>query len=71
MLTARGEDGMRPAGSAGWCGTFNDFYWIDPVNRIVAALHMQYLPLFEPTALSLFRSFERGVYLALGNHRRN
>lgn len=57
--------GLRSAGSFGWCGTFNNYYWIDPTNGIAAALHMSYLPLFDPAAMQLYERFERAVYAAL------
>lgn len=62
LLSVEGEPGMRPAGSFGWCGTFNTFYWMDPYNRLVAALYTQYLPFFDPGALEFAREFERAVY---------
>lgn len=62
MVTRKGEPGLRPAGSFGWCGTFNTFYWVDPVNKLVAALYTQYLPFFDPGALELLDRFEREVY---------
>jgi hypothetical protein len=48
MITTEGAPVLRPAGSVGWCGTFNTFHWLDPRHDLAAALHMQYLPLFEP-----------------------
>jgi len=65
MLTVTGQPGMRPAGSFGWCGTFNNYYWIDPVNDLAAALHMSYLPLFDPEAIALYEAFERTLYACL------
>jgi methyl acetate hydrolase len=62
LLTVEGQPGMRPTGSFGWCGTFNTFYWIDPRNRLAAALYMQYLPFFDPGALTFAREFELAVY---------
>lgn len=62
MLTAEGMPGMRPAGSAGWCGTFNTFYWFDGRNDLAAGLYMQYLPLFDPAAMELATDFERAIY---------
>jgi methyl acetate hydrolase len=65
MVTAVAEPGRRAAGSAGWCGTFNNYFWVDFATGVAAALHMSYLPLFDPGAIELFREFERGVYAAL------
>jgi CubicO group peptidase (beta-lactamase class C family) len=64
-ITTADAPGLRPAGSFGWCGTFNNFYWIDPTNGIAAGLHMSYLPLFDPAAMDLYEQFERAVYAAL------
>lgn len=63
-ITTASSPGLRPAGSFGWCGTFNNYYWIDPENEIAAGLHMSYLPLFDPAATHLFEQFERAVYAA-------
>lgn len=65
MVTAEGRPGYRPTGSAGWIGTFNNYYWIDPVNGVTGALHMSYLPLCEQRAVDLFDAFERAVYAGL------
>jgi methyl acetate hydrolase len=64
-ITTADAPGLRPAGSFGWCGTFNNFYWIDPRNGIAAGLHMSYLPLFDPAAMDLYEQFERAIYKAL------
>jgi methyl acetate hydrolase len=64
-ITTADTPGLRPAGSFGWCGTFNNYYWIDPKNGIAAGLHMSYLPLFDPAALELYEQFERTIYAAL------
>jgi methyl acetate hydrolase len=64
-VTTADAPGLRPAGSFGWCGTFNNYYWIDPKNGIAAGLHMSYLPLFDPAAIQLYEQFERAIYAAL------
>jgi len=64
MVTETGRPGRRPAGSAGWCGTFNSFYWIDPVNGVTGALHTQYLPFYDRRAVDLFDALEAAVYAA-------
>lgn len=63
-ITTADMPGLRPAGSFGWCGTFNNYYWVDPRNGIAAALHMSYLPLFDPAAMDLYERFERAIYAA-------
>jgi CubicO group peptidase (beta-lactamase class C family) len=67
MVTTKGAPGLRPAGSAGWCGTFNNYYWIDRAAGVAAALHMSYLPLFDPAATGLFERFECAVYESLNS----
>lgn len=64
-ITVADSPGLRPAGSFGWCGTFNNYYWMDPVNELAAALHMSYLPLFDPAATELYEQFERAIYSSL------
>jgi methyl acetate hydrolase len=65
MITSEGMPGLRPTGSAGWCGTFNTFHWLDPANDLAAALYMQYLPLFDPAAMDLADEFERAIYTSV------
>ncbi len=62
LVTAVGRPGLRAAGSAGWAGTFNTFYWIDPRRDVAAGLYLQTLPFFDPPALRLSEDFERAVY---------
>jgi CubicO group peptidase (beta-lactamase class C family) len=62
MITVDSRPGRRPARSFGWCGTFNTFYWIDPVNQLVAAIYMQTLPFLDPAAVELADAFEEAVY---------
>jgi methyl acetate hydrolase len=64
LLTVVPRPGMRAEGSAGWCGTFNTFYWIDRRSGLTASLYLQTLPFFEPGALGLAAEFERAVYRA-------
>jgi CubicO group peptidase (beta-lactamase class C family) len=60
-----GPDG-RSAGSVGWAGMANTFYWIDPSRKISGALATQILPFFDETAVALFQAFERRVYATTG-----
>jgi CubicO group peptidase (beta-lactamase class C family) len=54
----------RAAGSAGWAGAFNTFYWIDRVNGLAAALYTQTLPFWEKSIVELYGRFEQAVYHA-------
>jgi methyl acetate hydrolase len=55
----------RPAGSLGWAGLANSYYWIDPVNRVCGVWATQLFPFFSPPAIAGFRAFERAVYDSL------
>lgn len=52
----------RHAGSYGWAGICNTFFWVDPAARIGAALMMQVSPFCDAGCLQLLRRFERAVY---------
>ncbi|MFV0526589.1 MAG: serine hydrolase domain-containing protein [Acidimicrobiales bacterium] len=52
----------RPAGSAGWGGMANLFYWIDRRSGIGGFFATQLLPFFGPTTLETFLEVERAVY---------
>jgi methyl acetate hydrolase len=55
----------RSAGSGGWAGIFNTFFWVDREAGIAAGLFMQYIPFVDDVAVDLHRRFERAVYDAL------
>ena len=54
--------GMRAAGSLGWAGLFNVFYWWDPTNGVAATILMQLVPFQDPRAMELYANFEKAVY---------
>jgi methyl acetate hydrolase len=55
----------RSAGSLAWAGLANTYYWIDPVKDVTGVMCSQLFPFMDDEAISLFRSFERGVYASL------
>jgi methyl acetate hydrolase len=61
-LTESSRPGMRPAGSGGWGGLWNTFYWLDPVNGITAGFYTQTLPFCDPGVIEAYEAFERAVY---------
>ena len=62
MLTpSAGPDG-RSAGSQGWGGVANCYFWIDPAKRIAGAFFTQIMPFGDKRALALSAAFERCVY---------
>ena len=52
----------RPAGSAGWAGFSNIFYWIDRANNLGGLWGTQILPFMDPVAYQGFLDFETMVY---------
>jgi methyl acetate hydrolase len=55
----------RTAGSGGWAGIFNTFFWVDRDMGVAAGLFMQYIPFVDDVAVDLLQRFERAVYDAL------
>ncbi len=55
----------RPAGSLGWAGLANLFYWIDRKNGIGGFWATQILPFADPTSVSGYLDFETAVYDSL------
>ena len=56
----------RSAGSLGWAGLANSFFWIDPAKGIGGAYLTQVLPFIDEKAFPLYLDFERAVYENLG-----
>jgi methyl acetate hydrolase len=52
----------RPAGSLGWAGLSNCYFWIDPLNNIAGIFGAQVLPFIDEKAFPLFSEFEKTVY---------
>ncbi len=56
----------RSAGSLGWAGLGNTYFWIDPRRDIAGIILMQILPFMDTRAMTLFTTFENAVYAARG-----
>ena len=52
----------RPAGSIGWAGLGNLFYWVDRSNGVAGFWATQLFPFMDPVALNGFLAFESAVY---------
>ncbi|GED97787.1 serine hydrolase domain-containing protein [Gordonia crocea] len=52
----------RPAGSLGWAGLANLYYWIDRQNDVAGIWGTQILPFADPTSIGGFLEFETAVY---------
>ncbi len=56
----------RPAGSIGWAGLANTYFWIDRKNRIGGYWATQVFPFFDPVSFtSGYLDFETAVYDAI------
>jgi len=62
MLNQEPGPNGRSAGTVGWAGLGNLYYWLDPVRRIAGVILTQILPFADPAVLRLYGEFERGVY---------
>jgi len=62
------EKGMfgRNAGSIGWAGLANTYFWIDPVLNQAAVILMQTLPSGDSGAIKTLCGFEAAIYAAEG-----
>ncbi len=56
----------RSAGSLGWAGLANSYFWIDPAAGIGGVYATQVLPFADKKALPLYLAFEKTVYDSLG-----
>ena len=55
----------RSAGSLGWAGLANSFFWIDPAKGVGGAYLTQVLPFIDEKAFPLYIAFESAAYDAL------
>ena len=55
----------RSAGSLGWAGLANSYFWIDPAKGIGGAYLTQVLPLVDEQSFPLYMAFEQATYEAL------
>jgi methyl acetate hydrolase len=52
----------RPAGSLGWAGLANLYYWIDRLNGVGGFWATQIFPFADKAVLQGFTDFEAAVY---------
>ncbi len=55
----------RAAGSVGWAGLLNCYFWIDRQNGVGGFWATQILPFFDDVSLPAYLDFETAVYQAL------
>ena len=52
----------RPAGSLGWAGLGNLYYWLDRRNGVAGVWATQIFPFMDPTSVGGFLAFETALY---------
>jgi CubicO group peptidase (beta-lactamase class C family) len=57
--------GGRAAGSLGWAGLYNTYFWLDPTAGVAALLMTQILPFGDHVVLDLLEKFETNLYASL------
>jgi CubicO group peptidase (beta-lactamase class C family) len=65
LLNTADVSARRHAGSGGWMGLFNTFFWIDPAAGVAGAIYTQALPFLIPEALRMAQDFETALYASL------
>jgi CubicO group peptidase (beta-lactamase class C family) len=65
LLNEQHQPGTRAAGSGGWAGLFNTYFWVDPASRVTGSIFAQTLPFADPAALQLSADFEQALYATL------
>jgi CubicO group peptidase (beta-lactamase class C family) len=62
LLNTTARPGLRSAGSGGWAGLFNTYFWVDPSAGVTGAVHTQSLPFLAPATLRVYADVERALY---------
>jgi CubicO group peptidase (beta-lactamase class C family) len=65
MLNVNAGPNGRSAGTVGWGGLYNTYYWLDPSKKVTGLIMTQVLPFADQRVLKLFGQFEAGVYDSL------
>lgn len=65
LLNTVDQPGRRRAGSGGWMGLFNTFFWVDPEAGVAGAIYTQALPFLVPEAVRMAQDFETALYASL------
>ena len=65
LLETRERPSGRAAGSYGWGGIFNTYFWVDPAAGLAAVVLMQMSPFSAPACIEVCERFEAAVFEAL------
>jgi methyl acetate hydrolase len=69
LVETRDRPTGRAAGSYGWAGIFNTYFWVDPVAELAAVVYMQMRPFCASACLAVCEAFESALYRQRGFHR--
>jgi methyl acetate hydrolase len=61
-IESRDSPNGRRAGSYGWAGILNSYFWVDPSFELAAVILMQVQPFADPECVGVYRRFERALY---------
>lgn len=64
LIETRERPSGRAAGSYGWAGIYNTYFWVDPRAGLAAVVFMQLSPFSAPHCIAVCEAFERAVYAA-------
>lgn len=67
LIEKEARPDRRAAGSYGWAGIANTWFWVDPVNGIGVVVFMQTLPFVDDGALKTLDAVEAAIYSAGGD----
>lgn len=62
MINKEDAVGARKAGSGGWAGLDNVYYWIDPKSGVAGIIATGIFPFLDPDVLGLWEKVERFAY---------
>jgi CubicO group peptidase (beta-lactamase class C family) len=62
LINTQAVPGGRSAGSLGWAGLANTYFWIDRTKRVCGVFASQLLPFYDDVAIDLLGRFETAVY---------
>jgi CubicO group peptidase (beta-lactamase class C family) len=66
LIETQPRESGRAAGSYGWGGLYNTYFWVDPTAGLGAVVMMQVSPFSRAACIEICARFERAVFAALG-----
>jgi len=66
LVETRDRPSGRRAGSFGWAGILNTYFWVDPAADLAGVVCMQMSPFCAPACLAVREAFEAALYRQLG-----